>query len=125
MRKVLDFIKANVKSFIVAIAAVAVLGVAVFDTYPTYLAKTGTLSPAECEQVAVLVAAHAYSAQNPGEAQPPAAKKILDESTRLAKRVAKYIIEKNPAIKDEAPMFVYMLLQNSCLQTNGQFELSK
>lgn len=125
MKKVLEFVKAKYKGIIVTIAAVAVLGVAVFDTYPTYLAKTGTLSPNECEQVAVLVAAHAYSKQNPGEPQPPAAQKILDESTRISKRVAKYIIEKNPDFMDTPPMYIYMQLLQSCNMSQGQFDLKE
>lgn len=123
MKTVLAKAKQYWKGIVVALAAVAVLGVAVFDTYPTYLAKTGTLSPTECEQVAVLVAAYAYSKQNPGEAVPAKAKEIMDSATRISKRVAKYVIEKSPELADTPPMFAYMQLLQSCQMSEGVYDL--
>ena len=100
------------------------LGVAVFDTYPTYLKKEVALTPSECSQVATLVAVRAYSLQNPGVPIPEGAQKELDEATRLAKRVAKYIIEKSGDSLERAnPMFVYMMLAEGCVNSQGKVTL--
>lgn len=124
MKTVIAKVKQYWKGIVVALAAVAVLGVAVFHTYPTYLATSGTLSKTECEQVAVLVSARVFSTQQPGVDLPEAVKEILDASTHLSKRVAKWILDANPELMNQDPTQLYMLLYQSCLMSEGKFDLS-
>ena len=98
-------------------------GVVYFDTYPTHWSKNVTLSEIECQQFATLVAAQAFKKQNPGVPQPAEAQKMLDESSRLAKRVAKYVLDSYPEIINESPMFVWLSLSQSCIMNQGQIEL--
>lgn len=116
--------KKYLKYVILGILALAVGGIAYFDTYPTYFAKNVTLSEPECQQLATLIAAHAYSIQMPGEAQPKAAQDILDKASRLSKRVAKYFIEKYPdEIAGMPPMFIWMQMYQSCVYNEGKATL--
>ena len=113
------------KISVAVIAVLAVVGVAVFDTYPTYLKKELALTPDECSQVATLVAAYAFSLQNPGEAVPPGAQAELDAATRISKRVAKYIIEKSgDSLAEAPPMFIYMMLMQGCSAAEGRVTLN-
>lgn len=114
------------KIAVAVIAVSALVGVAVFDTYPTYLKKELALTPDECSQVATLVAVYAYSLQNPGEGIPDGVKAELDAATRVAKRVAKYVIEKSgpEAFNTAPPAFVYMMLMQGCEASGGHVTLN-
>ena len=120
--KFLGFLRKYALALVVSIAGLAVVGVGYFDTYPTYLAKEVTLSQEECSQVAVLVAAW-QSSRNGEKAIPPAAQKVLDESTRLAKRVAKYIIEKSEIPEGVPAGMVYQALFMNCVGSEGKATL--
>lgn len=118
------------KSLVAKIAAAVVtiaclVGVAVFDTYPTYLKKEVQLTQDECSQVATLVAAHAFRLQNPSEPIPAGAQAELDKATRLSKRVAKYLIEKSDpgAFAELPPMFLWTMLMQSCVAIQGRVTL--
>ena len=103
------------------ILSLAVLGVAVFDTYPTYIKKTGALSETQCYEVATLVAVSASKAQ--GTPIPAGVDKVVDEATRISKRVANYIIEKNPDLLKQPAGFLYGQLVQACLYSGGEYEL--
>lgn len=110
------------KKVIAAVLAVSVIGgVVYFDTYPTYFKPTGVLSEKECYSVAMLVAVSALKAQ--GQPAPEAAKKELEDVTRIAKRVATYIVNKNPQITEMNPAFLYQQLLQSCLYSGGVYDL--
>lgn len=125
MDKIKEFVKRFKKVIVVSIVGVAVLGVAYFDTYPTYFAQKGTLSPNECEQVAVLVSAYAYKKQNPGVAVPEKVEKILSQATRRAERIAKKIIEMSPSVETYNPSMAYIILAQSCQATEGKFDFTE
>lgn len=116
-------LKKVILAALLAILAVAVLGVGYFDTYPTYFAQRVTLSMTECDQVATLVAAQAYVTQNPGQPIPKAAQDNLDKSTRLAKRVAKYIMDRDPEILTNPPSYIYIGLNQNCQMAGGNANL--
>ena len=116
----LSALRGKGKLLIVLLLALAVLGVGYFDTYPTYFATKVTLSEAECSQVAALVAAHAFKLQNPDTPIPDKVVAVLDSATRLAKRTAKYIIEKNPDLVSNTPSFLYQGLFQSCVMSEGK-----
>lgn len=122
MSKFLVALRKYTLALVVSLAGLAVVGVGYFDTYPTYLAKEVTLSQEECSQVAVLVAAW-QSSRNGEKAIPPAAQKVLDESTRLAKRVAKYIIEKSEIPEGVPAGMVYQALFMNCVGSEGKATL--
>ena len=108
---------------VLALAGLGLLGVGYFDTYPTYLAKEVTLSDKECSQVAVLVAAWQFERNKEGPSIPAAAQKVLDESTRLAKRVARYIIEKSGIPEGVPAGMVYQALYMNCIAGEGKATL--
>ena len=85
------------KSLLLLLGALAVAGVGYFDTYPTYLAKTVVLSDTVVE---------------------------TSKATRLAKRVAKYIIEKSPGLESAPPGMLYEGLLQSCIMSGGKAELN-
>lgn len=120
-----SFLSRHYKSLLLLLGALAVAGVGYFDTYPTYLAKEVTLSSEECSQVALLVSVHAYKLQNPTEAVPKSVMAEVDKgSTRLAKRVAKYIIEKSDSLENVPPGYLYQGLLQSCVMSNGEAVLN-
>ena len=124
MSKFFSALRKYALALVFSFAGLVVLGVGYFDTYPTYWATHVTLSETECYQVATLVAAHEFKRQNPSEAIPAGVEDVLKEATRLAKRVAKYIIEKNQPDGIQAPpSAIYLGLANSCLMSNGEAEL--
>ena len=123
MSKFLGFMRRSYKSLLLLLGALAVAGVGYFDTYPTYLKSTVVLSDIECSQTAALVAVYAFSLQNPGVAVPEAAVVETSKATRLAKRVAKYIIEKSPGLESAPPGMLYEGLLQSCIMSGGVAEL--
>ena len=123
MTNLLSLVKKYLLSFVSISALLAVLGVGYFDTYPTYLAKNVTLSESECSQVAVLVGAWQYKRTNPEAVTPEAAQKEMDKATRLAKRVAKHIIEKSQIPEGVPAGYLYQNLLQSCLMSDGKAEL--
>lgn len=122
MNKLFSAVKKYALPAVACLALLAVLGVGYFDTYPTYFAKTVTLSETECGQVAVLVAAHEYKKQNPNEALPDSAAAVLKDVTRLSKRVAQYIIDKG-IVDGQPPSYIAQGLYQSCLMAGGVAEL--
>ena len=117
----LKFVKKFYKYVIYGALALSVMGVGYFDTYPTYISKIGVLTERECYQVAMLVAASVLNAK--GEPIPAGAQKELKDVTRLAKRVANYILEKNPQLMEHDPRFLYQQLVGSCLMSEGEYNL--
>ena len=124
MRKLLSRLKSvSIVTYISLVALVAVLGVGAFDTYPTYWKRDVTLSEVECSQVAVLVAAHVFKEQTPDQPLPDKVIAELNKSTRLAKRVAKYIIEKGMYPAGAPAGYIYQGLLGACLQAGGDASL--
>lgn len=123
MSKVFSFIRSHLAALCVALAGLVVVGVGYFDTYPTYFATNVTLSETECSQVAVLVAAHQFKRTSPDVAVPESAVAEMAKSTRLAKRVAKYIIEKSQIPEGVPAGYLYTGIYQSCLMSEGKAEL--
>ena len=112
------------KAALIGFLFLASAGVFYFDTYPTYLATHVTLSPTECEQVATIVAAQAYKEQNPTEVVPAGVENVLKSTTRLSKRVATYILNKNPDLAKDMPAgYLYQGLYQSCMMSEGNADL--
>lgn len=109
------------KYVIPVVLSFAVLGVAVFDTYPTYIKKTGVLSEIQCYEVATLVAVSASEAQ--GMSVPEGAKKALKDVARISKRVANYIVEKNPDLIKMPPSYLYSQVVQACIYSGGEYDL--
>ena len=121
----LNFLRKFKKYIIAGAVALSVVGVGYFYVYPTYLAKTGTLSPDQCSTVALIVAAYVSKDNEFLKDYPEETKKQLLNADVLSKRIAKYIVEKNPALVGAEPNMIYSFLTSMCLNANGKFDLTK
>lgn len=119
----ISFLKKYAKHILAGLAVVAVLGVGYFDTYPTYISKSLVLTERECSEVATIVAVQGFKTQDPSQPIPDEVVKAMKDASRKAKRVANYIIEKNPEVLQMPPAFVYQQLTMSCLVSGGKAEL--
>ena len=112
------------KAAVVAVLVLSASAVAMFDTYPTYIKKEVVLTPAECSEVATLIAVVPYKHQNPNVAIPKAAVDEMAKATRLSKRVANWALKNGgDSIKEMPPMFVWMQIYQGCMASEGKITL--